>query len=229
MVLDHVVPLPTTLERVRDASERTVRWAERCQRAATRRDDQCQFAIVQGGLDPDLRSECAEKLVELNFAGYAIGGLSVGEAPAERDRVLAATCPILPCDKPRYLMGVGTPRDILEAVRRGVDMFDCVLPTRNGRNAFAFTDEGPLRLRNAVHQCDVRPLEEGCPCPACRHSRGYIRHLFMANEMLGPMLLTAHNLTYYQRLVAGARQAIERDAFEQFAAEKLRGWPSEIG
>jgi queuine tRNA-ribosyltransferase len=224
MVLDHVVPLPSEPAHVRDACERTVRWAERSRRAATS-PRQCQFAIVQGGLERSWRVWCAEQLVPMDFAGFAIGGLSVGEGEDEREAVLDATCPVLPADRPRYLMGVGTPGDILAAIARGVDLFDCVLPTRNGRNAFAFTDQGPLRLRNAIHQRDTRPLETNCPCPACRlHSRGYIRHLFQADEMLGPMLLTAHNLTYYQRLMGEARRAIERDEFQRFAEGKLRGW-----
>jgi queuine tRNA-ribosyltransferase len=227
MVLDHVVRLPAAAEAVRDACERTVRWAERC-RAAARRSEQAQFAIVQGGLDPDLRVWCAEQLVKLDFPGYAIGGLSVGEEIDEMYRMLEVTCPALPADRPRYLMGVGRPEDLLEGVRRGVDLFDCVMPTRNGRNALAFTDEGPLRLRNLKHQLDDRPLEAECPCVACRHSRGYLRHLFMAGEMLGPILLTAHNLTYYQRLMAGAREAISADRFGDYVGNKLRGWqPSE--
>jgi queuine tRNA-ribosyltransferase len=225
MVLDHVVALPAPFDAVRDAHERTLRWAERC-RVAARRSDQAQFAIVQGGLDIGLRVESAEKLSALNFPGYAIGGLSVGETPLDRTQILEATCLALPANKPRYLMGVGTPRDMLEAIQRGVDMFDCVLPTRNGRNAYAYTDDGPLRLRNAVHERDPRPLEEHCTCPACRrHSRGYLRHLCMANEMLGPILLTAHNLTYYQRLMSEARAAIEQDRFVEYCAAKLRNWP----
>jgi queuine tRNA-ribosyltransferase len=223
MVLDHVIPLPSSPEVVRDAHERTIRWARRCKEAATR-SDQAQFAIVQGGLDAELRVESAERLIELDFSGYAIGGLSVGETPEEMYAVLDVTCPALPIDRPRYLMGVGRPEDLIEAVRRGVDLFDCVMPTRNGRNALAFSDSGPLRLRNQCHQNDPRPLEQGCPCPACRHSRGYLRHLFQAKEMLGPILLTAHNLTYYQRLLAGAREAIAEDRFEEFAAERHRGW-----
>jgi queuine tRNA-ribosyltransferase len=137
-------------------------------------------------------------------------------------RVLDATVPALPSDRPRYLMGVGRPVDLLEAVRRGVDMFDCVLPTRNGRNALAYTAQGPLRLRNQRFRQDREPLEADCPCPACRHPRAYLRHLFTAGEMLGPILLSIHNLTYYQRLLAGAREAIEQDRFEAFAAEKLK-------
>ena len=170
MVLDHVVQLPNEPAVVRDACERSIRWAARC-RDAARRGDQAQFAIVQGGLDADLRAECAEELRKLDFPGYAVGGLSVGEAPCEMYRILDATVPHLPADRPRYLMGVGRPEDLLEAVARGIDLFDCVMPTRNGRNAMAFTDAGPIRLRNLQYERDPRPLEEGCPCPACRRSR----------------------------------------------------------
>jgi queuine tRNA-ribosyltransferase len=223
MVLDHVVALPNKPEAVRDATERTIRWARLC-RDTARRDDQALFGIVQGGLDRELREHCARCLAELDFPGYAVGGLSVGEEPAEMYRVLDFTVPSLPSDRPRYLMGVGRPVDLLEAIRRGVDLFDCVMPTRNGRNAMAFTDQGTLRLRNLQHERDERPIEDGCPCPACRRSRGYIRHLFMAGEMLGPILLSAHNLTYYQRLLAGARAAIEADRFEDYYRERLRGW-----
>ena len=223
MVLDHVVGLPNTPESVADATERTVRWAKRCRDAAMRAD-QALFAIVQGGLDPELRVRCAEQLAGLDFAGYAVGGLSVGEEPDEMYRVLDVTVPVLPSDRPRYLMGVGRPEDLLEAVRRGIDLFDCVMPTRNGRNALAFTDQGKRRLRNAKYEFDESPLEGGCPCAACRRSRAYLRHLFMAGEMLGPVLLSIHNLTYYQRLLAGARAAIAEDRFEQYRREKLRGW-----
>jgi queuine tRNA-ribosyltransferase len=226
MVLDHVVELPNEPAVVRDACERTIRWAARC-RDAARRGDQSQFAIVQGGLDADLRGECAEALARLDFPGYAVGGLSVGEPPCEMYRMLEATVPRLPADRPRYLMGVGRPEDLLEAVARGIDLFDCVMPTRNGRNAMAFTDAGPIRLRNLQFEKDPRPLEEGCPCPACRRSRGYIRHLFMAHEMLGPILLSIHNLTYYQHLLAGARAAIAADCFAAYRAEKLAGWSAE--
>ncbi|MGI9458216.1 MAG: tRNA-guanine transglycosylase, partial [Aeoliella sp.] len=166
----------------------------------------------------------AERLVELDFSGYAIGGLSVGEGAEDMYRTIEATCPALPTNRPRYLMGVGQPGDLLASIYRGIDMFDCVMPTRNGRNALAFTDEGPLRLRNERHAADPRPLEEHCPCLACRHSRGYLRHLFMAKEMLGPSLLSIHNLTYYQRLMAGAREAIAADRFREYRAQKLAGW-----
>jgi len=215
--------LPSDPEVVRDACHRTVRWAERC-RLAARREEQALFAIVQGGLDAELRVRCAEQLVALDFPGYAIGGLSVGEAPADMYRMLDVTCPALPESRPRYLMGVGTPIDLLEAVSRGVDLFDCVIPTRNGRNALAFTDDGPLKMRNLVHQRDPRPIQEHCPCPACRHSRAYIRHLFVAGEMLGPILLSAHNITYYQRLLADARAAIEQGEYPRFVQEKSHRW-----
>lgn len=226
MVLDHVVALPNAREVIADAMRRSARWAERCKAAATR-PDQTQFAIVQGGLDAELRAESAEKLVALDFVGYAIGGLSVGESPIEMYAAIDVTMPHLPLDKPRYLMGVGRPIDLLEAIGRGVDLFDCVMPTRNGRNALAFTDAGPVRLRNHQYAMDREPLDSSCPCPACRHSRGYLRHLFQANEMLGPMLVSMHNLTYYQRLVADARRAIATDQFASFAAERRRGWKAD--
>lgn len=226
MVLDHVVELPNEQAVIRDAMQRTIEWAKRS-RDTPVGDHQAKFAIVQGGLDEQLRVECAEALVALDFPGYAVGGLSVGEPPPEMYRILDATCPALPTGKPRYLMGVGRPEDLVEAIARGVDMFDCVMPTRNGRNAYAFTDQGTKKLRNAKYIEETDPLEEGCPCPACQRSLGYLRHLFVAGEMLGPILLSIHNLTYYQRLVAGARTAIENDAFDDFRREKLAGWAAE--
>ena len=228
MVLDHVVPLPNDRSVVRDACERTVRWARRC-RDAPGRDGQTLFAIVQGGLEADLRLWCAEQLAPLDFNGYAIGGLSVGEEPADMLRMIEATCPALPEDRPRYLMGVGRPVDLLQAIARGIDLFDCVMPTRNGRNALAFTDSGPLRLRNRQYARAREPIDPECPCPACRHPRGYLRHLFMAKEMLGPILLSAHNLTYYQRLLRQARTAIEEDRYTVFLDEKLRAWARAAG
>ncbi len=223
MVLDHVVALPNERAVVADAMRRSLRWAERCRAAATRAD-QALFAIVQGGLDAELRAESAERLVAMDFVGYAIGGLSVGESPAEMVAALDITTPLLPRDRPRYLMGVGRPIDLLEAIARGVDLFDCVMPTRNGRNALAFTDAGPIRLRNQQFALDRRPLDAACPCLACRHSRGYLRHLFQAGEMLGPMLVSIHNLTYYQRLLAEARSAIGEDRFTGFLRERRDGW-----
>lgn len=228
MVLDDVVPLPSPREKVRQAMERTVRWAQRCQ-AAARRTDQALFAIVQGGLEPDLRVDCAERLAAMGFVGYGVGGLSVGETADQMAETLEVTVPALPADRPRYLMGVGRPEDLLSSIGRGIDLFDCVMPTRNGRNALAFTDEGPLRLRNQQYALDERPLESDCSCPACRHSRGYLRHLFQAHEMLGPILLSAHNLTYYQRLLADARGAIEEDRFMEFQQAKLAGWSDRGG
>ncbi|MEK6238603.1 MAG: tRNA guanosine(34) transglycosylase Tgt [Planctomycetales bacterium] len=223
MVLDHVIALPASRDAVQDAMERSVRWARRC-RDVAERADQALFAIVQGGLEPDLRVACAEQLRDLDFPGYAVGGLSVGEAPEEMYRVLDVVCPVLPADRPRYLMGVGRPADLLEGIARGIDLFDCVMPTRNGRNALAFTDQGPTRLRNLKHRDDSRPLESDCPCAACRHSRSYLRHLFMAGEMLGPILTSIHNLTYYQRLLEQARAAIEAGDFDSFRASKHAGW-----
>lgn len=224
MQLDEVVQLPSPPEVVRSAMERSIRWAERCIAAATR-SDQSLFGIVQGGLDPDMRRLSAEGLVALDMAGYAIGGLSVGEPAADMYRTIEFTEPLLPKDKPRYLMGVGTPDDLLEAIQRGVDMFDCVMPTRNGRNGLAFTYAGPVRLKNAVHVHDQRPLEADCPCVGCRrHSRGYLRHLFMAGEMLGGILLSIHNLTFYQRLMADARVAIEAGRYAEFKRDCQAGW-----
>lgn len=223
MAFDHVIALPNTPEAVADATWRSVRWAERCQKAHSRKD-QMLLGIVQGGLDHQLRRECADALVALDFPGYAVGGLSVGEPPPEMYAAIEATTPHLPADRVRYLMGVGKPQDLLEAVKRGIDLFDCVMPTRNGRNALVFTDAGPRRLKNAKYALQQEPLEEHCPCPACRHSRGYLRHLFQANEMLGPVLASIHNLTYYQRLLAEAREAILADAFVEFHARKVAGW-----
>jgi queuine tRNA-ribosyltransferase len=220
MQMDHVVPLPNDRRIVADAMRRSLRWAARCREAHTR-PDQALFGIVQGGLEADLRRESAEGLVAIGFPGYAIGGLSVGEGPAAMDAALRATVPHLPADRPRYLMGVGQPRDIVESVAAGVDMFDCVLPTRCGRNSLVYTFAGQLRLRNAVHARDDRPLEEGCPCVACRHGRGYLRHLFLAAEMLGPVLASIHNLTFYQRLVTRLRAAIVGGHFERTRQELL--------
>ena len=220
MVLDQLVALPNDRNTIAEAMQRTVRWAKRCRDAATL-ESQMQFAIVQGGLEPDLRCECAEALAELDFPGYAIGGLSVGEAPERMYEILEVTTPAMPFDKPRYLMGVGRPEDLLEAIKRGVDLFDCVMPTRNGRNAMAFTDNGPLHLRNAKYERDRRPPEENCPCPACRRSRGYLRHLFKSRDMLGPVLLTIHNITHYQRLMTNAREAIEQGRYLDFFKTRM--------
>ena len=222
MQLDHVIALPADRDAVADAMERSIRWARRC-RIAHQRRDQALFGIVQGGLDPDLRAESAARLQEIGFPGYAVGGLSVGEGPEAMVATLRATVPRLPADRPRYLMGVGQPADIIAAIGTGIDMFDCVLPTRCGRNSLVYTFAGPIRLRNACHALDRRPLEADCPCLACRHGRDYLRHLFLAGEMLGPILASIHNLTFYQRLVARLREAIVAGRFERVAREILDG------
>jgi queuine tRNA-ribosyltransferase len=218
MQMDHVVALPGERTVVADAMRRSLRWAERC-RAAHTRSDQALFGIVQGGLDPELRHESAEGLRAIGFPGYAVGGLSVGEGPEAMVGALQSTMPHLPVDRPRYLMGVGQPGDIIAAVAAGIDMFDCVLPTRCGRNSLVYTFGGQVRLRNACHATVDQPLEEGCPCVACRHGRGYIRHLFLAGEMLGPILASIHNLTFYQRLVARLREAIVAGRLAETARE----------
>jgi queuine tRNA-ribosyltransferase len=224
MCLDECPPADTSPEYLRESVRRTLLWAERC-RAAHRRPDQALFAIVQGGLDLDLRAECAAGLRAMDFPGYALGGFSVGETPAQMAAALEPSAALLPADRPRYLMGVGRPEDILAAVRAGMDMFDCVLPTRNGRNAMAFTDEGPIRIRNACHRRDPRPLESGCPCGVCRgFSRAYLHHLFMAREMLGPTLLSLHNVAFYCRLMAEVRQAIREGRLAELAAVRLARW-----
>jgi queuine tRNA-ribosyltransferase len=223
MVLDHVIGLPAERSAILDACERSIRWALRCQ-TAHRRSDQIQFAIVQGGLDADLRQWCARELTAMEFPGYAIGGLSVGEEPAEMYRIISATTPELPVDKPRYLMGVGRPQDLLEGIARGIDMFDCVMPTRNGRNASAFTDQGELNLRNNCHQLDPQPLQADVVTDWSHLSRAYLRHLFKAGEMLGPILLSLHNLAYYMGLMRQAREAIANDSFLDFYRERMAGW-----
>jgi queuine tRNA-ribosyltransferase len=224
MCLDECPPFGTDLPRLREAVRRTIHWAERC-RAAHRRADQSQFAIVQGGTELELRAHCAEELVKLDFPGYALGGFSVGETPEQMQTALAPTAALLPVDKPRYLMGVGRPQDILAGIAAGIDMFDCVLPTRNGRNAQAFTRDGLVKMRNARHRRDPAPLESGCSCYTCAHfSRAYLHHLFAADEMLGPTLLSLHNVAYYSRLVAEARAAVAAGRFAAFHADCLARW-----
>ena len=228
MCLDECPPFATDPEVQRAAVHRTIHWARRC-KDAHRRADQALFAIVQGGTDLALRAACAEELVKLDFPGYALGGFSVGETPEQMAAALEPTASLLPATKPRYLMGVGRPEDILRAIAAGVDMFDCVLPTRNGRNAMAFTAEGTLKIRNACHKRDSAPLESDCDCPTCRqYSRAYLHHLFLADEMLGPTLLSLHNVAYYSRLMAHARQAILEDRFDQFCAVSLARWGARL-
>jgi queuine tRNA-ribosyltransferase len=228
MCLDECSPAGSSPEQLREAVRRTIHWAQRC-RESHHRPDQALFAIVQGGTDLDLRASCAKALTDLDLPGYALGGFSVGETPEEMLAALPATAAMLPADRPRYLMGVGLPQDILAAVASGMDMFDCVLPTRNGRNACAFTTDGTLRLRNACHKRDSGPLESGCQCYACRNfSRAYLHHLFLANEMLGPILLSLHNVAFYCRLMEDARQAIRADRFVEFRSVRLARWKATL-
>jgi queuine tRNA-ribosyltransferase len=228
MCLDECPPHGVAQEKLQAAVDRTTRWAARC-KEAQRRDDQALFGIVQGGTDPKLRERSADGLRPLDFPGYAVGGLGVGEEPAEMYAALDSTVPLLPSDRPRYLMGVGRPIDLIEGVLRGIDLFDCVMPTRNGRNAMAFTSRGLLRMRNACHQRDPRPLDEECGCPVCRHySRGYLRHLFLADEMLGPILLSLHNVAYYQQLMADLREACRADRGAEFCSLQLARWETSV-
>lgn len=224
MCLDECPPADAPEEHILRAVDRTTRWAARC-REAHQRSNQALFGIVQGGTIESLRIRSAEALLPFDFPGYAVGGLSVGEPPPEMYRTLEFTTPVLPVQKPRYLMGVGRPIDLIEGVLRGIDLFDCVMPTRNGRNGMAFTSTGPVRLKNARHLRDTSPLDAECPCQACqRFSRGYMRHLFMCGEMLGPILLTLHNLTFYQRLMKGLREAILEGRGHEFRASQLARW-----
>jgi queuine tRNA-ribosyltransferase len=224
MCLDECPPFGTEPDYLREAVRRTIHWAERC-RAKHQRAGQALFGIIQGGTDLKLRESCATALVALGFAGYALGGFSVGETPEQMASALPFSTALLPQDRPRYLMGVGRPQDILAAVASGVDMCDCVLPTRNGRNASAFTMDGRLRLRNACFKRDPGPIESGCSCYTCRHfSRAYVHYLFLADEMLGPTLLSLHNVAFYCRLMAEVRQAILEHRFVQYQAVRLARW-----
>ncbi len=228
MCLDECPPFDTAAEYRREAVRRTILWAERC-RLAHRRPDQALFAIVQGGTDVGLRQECAAALTRLDFPGYALGGFSVGESMEQMLAALGPTMSVLPAARPRYLMGVGRTEDLLAAIACGVDMFDCVLPTRNGRNAQAFTADGTLRLRNACHKRDSAPLESDCPCYTCRHfSRAYVHHLFQADEMLGPTLLSLHNVSFYCRLMERARTAIQQRRFADFCSVSLARWGGKL-
>lgn len=220
--------------RLRTANERTIRWLERCKASHARAHDQALFGIIQGGTDLDQRTWCAQRVTDIDLPGYAIGGVAVGEPHEQIVLVTRHTAGLMPKDKPRYLMGVGYERDIVASVRAGVDMFDCVLPTRNGRNANAFTRAGQLKLRNAQYAEDERTLDPGCDCPACDpaghgwrtpegrgFTRSYVRHLFSSGEMLGPILVSLHNLRHFQRLMLDIRHAIREDAWLDFA----RAWP----
>jgi queuine tRNA-ribosyltransferase len=219
MCFDECTPHPATPDAAALSMRLSMRWAKRCKDAFRLRPGYALFGINQGSVYPELRAESAAALKAIGFDGYAIGGLAVGEGQATMFRMLDVTLPHLPDDKPRYLMGVGKPDDIVGAVQRGIDMFDCVMPTRSGRTGQAFTRRGTLNIRNARHGEDPRPLDEKCACPTCtRYSRAYLHHLFRCEEMLGPMLLTGHNLHYYQELMRGLQTAIGEGTLAAFAA-----------
>jgi len=220
MVLDECPPYPCESDTARRSLERTLDWARRCRAAFEERPGYGLFGIVQGGVHPGLRKESARRLVELDFHGYAVGGLAVGEPAAQRDRALEAAEPHLPRDRPRYLMGVGKPADLVAAVARGMDLFDCVLPTRSGRRGLAYTWDGEVKLTHARHRDDPAPLDTESNCPASRdYSRAYLHHLFKAGEVLGWVLVSWHNLWFYQELMAAMAQAIEEGRFASFAEE----------
>jgi queuine tRNA-ribosyltransferase len=228
MALDECTPFPATPDEARASMQLSMRWARLSREAFRPRDGYGLFGIVQGSVYPELRADSAQALLRIGFDGYAIGGLAIGEGQATTFTVLDATVPHLPTDAPRYLMGVGTPDDIIGAVQRGIDMFDCVIPTRAGRTARAYTSRGVLNLRNARFAGDAAPLDDACACPACtRHSRAYLHHLFKAEEMLGPMLLTWHNVRYYQDLMHGLRAAITDRRLDAFAAAVRTAWAHE--
>jgi len=225
MQLDECIGLPAPREEIARAMQLSLRWAERSKKAFGARSGRALFGIVQGGDDRVLRSESVRALIDLGFDGYAIGGMAVGESQEVMLKIVAETAPQLPQDKPRYLMGVGTPHDLLEAVARGIDMFDCVLPTRNGRHGMAFTRYGAVNLANARHASDARPLDEQSAHSTARsYTRAYLHHLIRANEMLGAVLLSKINLAYYQELMAGMRAAIAAGRFADFKAETMAGW-----
>jgi queuine tRNA-ribosyltransferase len=219
MIFDECTPYPASEQQARESMELSLRWAARCKQAHADHPA-ALFGIVQGGMYPRLREISLNGLTKIGFDGYAIGGLSVGEPKEDMLHILDNLAPQMPEDKPRYLMGVGTPEDLVEAVRRGVDMFDCVMPTRNARNGYLFTSTGMLRIRNSQYQLDTRPLDENCDCYTCRnYSRAYLRHLDKTGEILGSRLNTIHNLYYYQKLMQGLRDAIVEHELENFVAE----------
>lgn len=216
MAFDECTPYPVTREYARESMEMTVRWARRC-RERSKRGDQALFGIIQGGMFPDLRTECAKQLVEIGFEGYALGGLSVGETKPMMYEMVEAAEPAMPRDKPRYLMGVGKPEDLIEGAVRGMDLFDCVMPTRNARNGFLFTQHGRLVIKNAAHVREKGPIDPECGCYTCRHySRAYLRHLFMAGEILALRLNTIHNLFFYLDLIRRIREAIRENRLDTF-------------
>ncbi|MBW2186883.1 MAG: tRNA guanosine(34) transglycosylase Tgt [Deltaproteobacteria bacterium] len=220
MVFDECIPYPATREYVIDSTERSMRWAQRCKEAHNRDDGSALFGIVQGGMHEDLRRKSAEDLIDIGFDGYAIGGLSVGEKAEVMYEVMDYTLPHLPQDRPRYVMGVGTPENLVEGVRRGVDMFDCVMPTRNARNGVLFTSFGKISIKQARYIDDPLPIDPDCDCYVCRnYSRAYLRHLYQSNEILSSVLNTTHNLHYYVTLMAQMREAIGEGCFTNFYKE----------
>ena len=221
MAFDECLPYPCENDRARQSMYRTINWAERCQKAH-QDENQTLYAIVQGSFFKDIREECAGRLVEMEFNGYAIGGLSVGEGNMLMNEVLEYTVPHLPEEKPRYLMGVGFPADILDGIEHGIDLFDCVIPTRNGRNGCAFTNEGKLKINNSCYREDEKPLDEYCHCYTCQNfSRAYIRHLLTTNEILGLNLMSLHNISYFENIMQKARQSIEDGNYRQFKSQFL--------
>jgi queuine tRNA-ribosyltransferase len=226
MQLDECVRLPAERDDIERAMQLSLRWAERCKRAFEgAAPGRALFGIVQGGDDRELRLQSARALVDIGFQGYAIGGLAVGEPQEVMLKIVSETAPVLPAERPRYLMGVGTPDDLLQSVARGVDMFDCVMPTRNGRHGLAFTRFGPINIKNAHHADDPRPLDPQSRCPAARDfSRAYLHHLFRSGEALGGTLLSIVNLYYYQDLMAGARAAIAAGRYADFVAATKEQW-----
>lgn len=217
MAFDECTPFPAEKDVAASSMRMSMRWAERCRKAFVAREGYGQFGIVQGSIFEDLRRESVEKLEALDFEGYAVGGLAVGEGQAAMFDTLEFTTPIMRPDKPRYLMGVGKPADIIGAIARGIDMFDCVMPTRSGRTGQGFTRRGPVNIKNARHRDDPRPLDADCACPACtKYSRAYLHHLFRCDEVLGLMLLTRHNITYYQDITRGARDALDEGRFAAY-------------
>jgi len=228
MAFDECVGYPVNRDGARRAMERTARWAQRC-KDSHRKPSQSLFGIVQGSTYKDLRLECVARLREIGFDGYAIGGLSVGEDRLQTYEVIESTVGALPEEKPRYLMGVGPPLDIIESVAMGVDLFDCVLPTRNGRNGYAFTSKGVVRLRNEIFERDERALDEECKCPCCRNfSRAYLRHLFKSQEILGLRLVSLHNIWFYQELMQRIRRSIETGSFDSLIKKEASVWKEEV-
>lgn len=221
MAFDECLPYPCEWNRAKQSMYRTVNWANRCLKAHNN-DNQDLFGIVQGGVFKDIREECTDRLVEMEFSGYAIGGLSVGEGNILMNEVLEYTVPRLPEEKPRYLMGVGFPVDILDGIEQGIDLFDCVIPTRNGRNGCAFTTNGKLRILNSRYRSDKKPIDENCHCYACKNfSRAYIRHLLTANEILGLNLMSLHNIYFFEDMMEKARQSIVAGNFKNFKSKML--------